>query len=227
MKKFFALVLSAFWVLSLGACGSTPPIYEAKTDPHASGSNGTKDIASSDSSEQKTSADAKVRVAYFSRPGENYGVGMIEKGNTEIVAEIIASKTGADLFRIESVNAYPTDYDNCTKAAKEEKNSNARPELTDSVTGFDDYDVIYLGYPIWWSDMPMPVYTFLESYDFSGKKIIPFCTHAGSGLSGTAKSIQKTCPGATIVDGLAISGATAQNDRESAEKQVSDRLGKY
>lgn len=224
MKKIFTLIFTVLLAFSLVACGNTTADSGIKTD--SSDSNGTENTASSDSSERETSADAKVLVAYFSRTGENYGVGVIEKGNTEIIAEMIASKTGGDLFRIESVNAYPSGYDDCTEVAKEEKNSNARPELTDSVTNFDDYNVIYLGYPIWWSDMPMPVHTFLESYDFSGKMIIPFCTHAGSGLSGTADSIRKACPGATVRDGFAIAGATAQNERESAEKQVSDWLGK-
>lgn len=226
MKKIFALIFTVLFAFSLVACGNTTSDSRAKTDFSASNSNGTENTAALDSAEQKTSADAKVLVAYFSRTGENYGVGVIEKGNTEIIAEMIASKTVGDLFRIESVNAYPSGYDDCTEVAKEEKNSNARPELTASVTDFGDYDVIYLGYPIWWSDMPMPVYTFLESYDFSGKTIIPFCTHAGSGLSETADSIQKTCPGATVRDGFAISGTTAQNDRESAEKQISDWLEK-
>ena len=226
MKKIFALVFTVLLAISLVACGNTTVDSGIKTDSSASDSNGTENTASSDSTEQETSADAKVLVAYFSRTGENYGVGVIEKGNTEIIAEMIAEKTSGDLFRIESVNAYPTGYDDCTEVAKEEKNSNARPELTGSVTDFDDYDVIYLGYPIWWGDMPMPVYTFLESYDFSGKTIIPFCTHAGSGLSGTVSSIQTACSGATVRDGLAIAGTTAQNDRESAEKQVSDWLEK-
>ena len=226
MKKVFALIFTALLAFTLVACGNTTSDSGTKTDSPTSDSNGTETTASSDSTEQEASAGAKILVVYFSRTGENYGVGEIEKGNTEIIAEMIASKMSGDLFRIESVNAYPAGYDDCTEVAKEEKNSNARPELTSTVTDFDDYDVIYLGYPIWWGDMPMPVYTFLESYDFSGKTIIPFCTHAGSGLSGTVSSIQTACSEATVRDGLAISGTTAQNDRESAEKQVSDWLEK-
>lgn len=226
MKRILALIFAVLLAFSLVACGNTTSDSAAKTATSASDSSGTENTAALDPSEREVSADAKVLVAYFSRTGENYGVGVIDKGNTEIIAEMIASKTGGDLFRIESVNAYPTGYDDCTEVAKEEKNSNARPELTASVADFDAYDVIYLGYPIWWSDMPMPVYTFLESYDFSGKTVIPFCTHAGSGLSGTAGSIKAACPGASMRDGLAITGTMAQNDRENAEKQVSDWLGK-
>ena len=226
MKKTFSLILTVLLAFSLIACENKVPDSGTNTTPPATRPEDKQDSASSDLPETEPPADDKVLVAYFSRTGENYGVGVIEKGNTEIIAEMIAAKTGGNLFRIESVNAYPSAYDDCTKVAREEKNANARPELTATVTDFEDYDVIYLGYPIWWSDMPMPVYTFLESYDFSGKTIIPFCTHAGSGLSGTARSIQTACPGATVRDGFAISGATAQNDRTSAERQVSGWLGK-
>ena len=165
-------------------------------------------------------AKADTLVAYFSRAGENYAVGMIEKGNTEIIADMIAEKTGADLFQIQPVNAYPETYDACTEVAQQEKREGARPELAESIENWENYDVIYLGYPIWWGDMPMAVYTFLESYDFAGKTVIPFCTHGGSGLSDTVQSIQSICVGADVKDGLAITGATAQNDREEAQKQV-------
>lgn len=170
------------------------------------------------SEQEKTPAASKTLVAYFSRAGENYGVGVIEKGNTEIVAEMIADAVGADTFRIRTVNAYPEDYAECTAVARQERDSGARPELASVVTNFADYDVIYLGYPIWYGDMPMAVYTFLESCDFTGKTIIPFCTHAGSGLSGTVGSIQSACSGAVVLDGLAVAGTTAQNDRDAAKR---------
>ena len=165
-------------------------------------------------------ATAETLVAYFSRAGENYAVGVVEKGNTAIIAEMIAEKTGADLFQIQPVNAYPETYDACTEVAQQEKREGARPELAETVENWESYDVIYLGYPIWWGDMPMAVYTFLESYDFAGKTVIPFCTHGGSGLSGTVQSIQSICVGAEVKDGLAVTGATAQNDRDEAQKQV-------
>ena len=108
MKKIIALVFTVLLVFSLIACGNTTVDSGIKTDSSVSDSNGTENTASSDFTEQETSADAKVLVAYFSRTGENYGVGVIEKGNTEIIAEMIAAKTSGDLFRIESVNAYMT-----------------------------------------------------------------------------------------------------------------------
>ena len=161
-----------------------------------------------------------VLIAYFSRTGENYGVGYIEKGNTSIVADIIAEQTGGDLFEIRTLSAYPDNYDEATELAKQEQDVNARPELADNLNDISDYDVIFIGYPIWWSDMPMAVYTFLESHDLSGKTIVPFCTHAGSGLSSTESSTSSMFPNATISAGLAISGTTAQNNYEEAEQAV-------
>ena len=185
-------------------------------------------LANYDQSQPSTSTDPtdsnRILIAYFSRAGENYGVGVIEKGNTEIVAEMIAEQTGGDLFHIETVTPYPQDYDECTAVAQREQRENARPELNATVDNMDDYDTIYLGYPIWWGNMPMAVYTFLESYDWNGKTIIPFSTHAGSGLSGTEAHIASACPGAELRSGFTISGQTAQNDRETTERAVLEWL---
>ena len=165
---------------------------------------------------------SKNLVAFFSKTGEQYGVGEISKGNTAIVAEIIAEQTGADLFEIKVVNDdYPNKYNALIQRAKQEKMANIRPELTGKVENFDEYENIFVGYPNWWSDMPMPVYTFLDSYDFNGKTIIPFCTHEGSGYCGE-QGMAKT--GAKVIKGLAIYGHTAQNNRAEAEKQVSQWL---
>lgn len=164
-----------------------------------------------------------ILIAYFSRADENYGVGVIEKGNTEIIAEMISEKTGGLLFHIERAEPYPANYDECTDVAKQEQNDNARPELLEDMD-ISEYDVIFLGYPIWWGEMPMPVYTFLEGHDFSGKTIIPFCTHAGSGLSGTEKSIESICPDSDILGGLSIKGEDAQNSQEQAQKTVNEWL---
>ena len=169
-------------------------------------------------------AAPKVLVAYFSRAGENYHVGYIQKGNTEIVAELLAQKTGGDLFHIESVSGYPVGYEEAKKVARAERKSGARPALTAAVSDFASYDVIYLGYPIWSANMPMPVYTFLESYDFSGKTVIPFCTHEGSGLTSTPDKIRAAIPKATVMQGLAIRGTTAQQDRAETERLVDEFL---
>ena len=165
-------------------------------------------------------AQGKILVAYFSRVGNEYGVGNITKGNTAIVAEIISEKVGGDLFEIKTAQSYPIDYDECTKIASREKAAKARPALVGKVENFSDYDVIFLGYPIWWGDAPMAIYTFLESYDFSGKKIIPFCTHGGSGLSSTDQQITLACPNSKILRGFEIRGTTAQKKFSETESKV-------
>lgn len=167
----------------------------------------------------------KILVAFFSRADENYAVGYIEKGNTHIVAEMIGAETGADLFHIETVNPYPAAYNQCIEVAKREKESNARPEIKGDKR-FEDYDVIFLGYPNWWGEMPMAVYTFIEKHDWEGRTIVPFCTHEGSGLSGTERRIQSSCTGAKVLKGLAVRGSAAQHEQESVRKSVSSWLEK-
>lgn len=161
----------------------------------------------------------KTLVAFFSRADENYAVGYIKKGNTHIVAEMIAAETEADMFHIETVNPYPANYNECIKVAKREKQSKARPEIKGDVR-VEDYDVIFLGYPNWWGEMPMAVYTFIEKHNWQNKIVIPFCTHEGSGLSGTERRIQSACKGATVMKGIAIRGYTAQNEQETTRKTV-------
>lgn len=152
--------------------------------------------------------------------------GILKKGNTHIIADMIAEQVDADLFEISTVVPYPDEYEACTETAKQEQEEDARPELSATVENMEDYDVVFLGYPIWWSDMPMAVYTFLESYDFSGKTIIPFCTHEGSGLSSTDSSIAEICTGADVLDGLEMRGSVAQNSQDEALTAVTDWLDK-
>ena len=219
LRKLFALLLSAIMVLSLAACagntesassdsGNSVPSSEQPSGGGSEAAGGN----TSEKTEDSTSSENKILVAYFSHTGENYNVGVIEKGNTHIIADMIAEETDADLFEIVTVNPYPDTYDECTDVAKQEQNDNARPEIINPPEDLDQYDTIFIGYPIWWGDLPMAVYTFLESYDFSGKTVIPFCTHEGSGLSGTKSSIENTCSGATVLDGLAVRGSVAQNE---------------
>lgn len=163
--------------------------------------------------------DKKVLVVFFSHTGENYGVGNITKGNTCIVAEMIAEATGSELFEIVPVQKYPKTYDACVDLAKKEKSAGARPAIEGDIA-VEEYDTVFIGYPNWWGDMPMPVYTFIERHDWQGKNVIPFCTHEGSGLSNTEKYIAEACKGATVGKGLAMRGTTAQNSREQAKKSV-------
>ena len=163
--------------------------------------------------------EGNVLIAYFSRTGENYSVGVIDKGNTEIIAEIIAEQTGGELFEIQRITPYSDNYEEVKDEAEQEKRENARPELLES-KNISDYDKIFIGYPIWHGDMPMPLYTFIEANDWTGKTVIPFCTHEGSGLSGTMSTIRTKCAGATVLDGLAVRGATAQNQQSQARQSV-------
>ena len=155
---------------------------------------------------------SKILVAYYSRKGQNYVNGSIKnlaKGNTEVVAEFIQKAAGGDLFEIDTVKKYAEDYTKCTEEAKEELRAKARPELKEYLPSIDAYDTIFLGFPCWWGTMPMACYTFLEHYDTAGKRIIPFCTHEGSGMGGSEKELKKTCPKAEVLSGLPIRGAEA------------------
>mgnify|MGYP002621370681 CR=1 FL=1 len=171
-------------------------------------------------------AQEKILVAYFSRAGSEYSVGNIAKGNTKIIAEIIAQKTGADIFEIKPEQNYPADYNECTKIASREKAMKARPKFIGGVENFSEYDTIFIGYPIWYGDAPMIIYSFLESYDFSGKNIVPFCTHGGSGLSSTDQQITLVCPNSKILQGFEIRGSIAQKNFSESEQKVSDWLKK-
>jgi len=169
--------------------------------------------------------EKKCLIAYFSRKGNNYVSGRIVNltvGNTEVVAKMIQEVTGGDLFHIEAVDSYPEDYTEATEAAQKELRANARPELKEQIENMDSYDVVFLGYPNWWGTMPMPVFTFLEEYDFSGITIVPFCTHEGSGLGRSERDIEKLCPKSEVLKGLAVHGTSAG----SAQKSVSAWLDK-
>ena len=163
----------------------------------------------------------KILIAYYSRKGQNYVSGAIKElkvGNTAVAAEMLGALTGGDLFEIDTVAAYPLDYTAATEVAQKEMRAGARPALTAQVAGMEDYDTIILGYPNWWGTMPMVVYTFLEAYDFSGKRILPFCTHEGSGLGRSEKEIAKLCPGAEVLKGLAIHGTGVADAGQALEK---------
>lgn len=223
--------------LSFTACSSLTsvnPTNGSDAEISAVNSENVQSASASQPSEQETElsqqddsdqsdGNSNILVAYFSLAGEQYGVGVVEQGNTSIIAHMIAQQTGADLFEIEPVDSYPTTYDELLDVARTEMSENARPQIADSVENMDDYDTVFIGYPIWWGDLPMIVYNFLESYDLSDKTIIPFCTHGGSGLSGTQSTIADITQG-NMVDGLAIAGTTAQNDSDAALQQVTQWL---
>lgn len=169
---------------------------------------------------------SKSLVVYFSLAGDQYNVGVISEGNTKIIAKMISEKTGSDLFELETVRSYTTtNHNTLIKEAKDEQQKKARPELK-ADKDISAYDTIYIGYPNWWGDLPMCVYTFLEAHDWKGKTVIPFCTHEGSGLGSTESKIKAICKGATVLKGLAVQGKVAQTNRVAAEKAVDDWLKK-
>jgi len=175
------------------------------------------------------STGGKILVAYFSRAGENYNVGTVSEGNTAKLAREIALQTGGDLFEIVPETAYPVSYDAMLTVATRERTNNECPAIKNRIENFAQYDTVFLGYPIWWGDLPMILHTFMESYDFTGKTVIPFNTHEGSGQSGTQKTIADKLTGATVLQGLAMRGSTAQALRcdgtDAAVKNWLDGLG--
>ena len=146
------------------------------------------------------------------------------KGLVRTIAEDIQAVTGGDLFSIETSVDYPGDINDLIEYASGEQDEDVRPELTSHIENLDEYDTIFVGYPLWWGEMPMIVRGFLENYDFDGKTVVPFCTHGGSGLSGTVQTVTELCTGADISDGFAISGETAQIERETAQENVTQWL---
>lgn len=222
------VMLAGTWVLGAGAltaCGQSRGAGASDSEtPTTEAADETASASGSVEASASDAAAANAIVIYFSRAGENYGVGVVEQGNTAVLAEMVAARTGSELFEISPIIAYPEGYDECCDVALEEKNAGARPAYVGDVD-LASYKTVYLGYPIWWGDLPMCVYTFLEAHDWAGKDILPFCTHAGSGVSGTDRNIANTCAGATVGSPLATAGTTAQNDRETAESDVAAWLG--
>ncbi len=178
-------------------------------------------------SNEETTTDMKGKktlVAFFSRADENYNVGYIKVGNTQKIAQVIASETGADTFHIETAKPYPAAYTPCIEQAKEELHQNARPEIKGDAK-VEDYDVIFIGYPNWWGEPPMALYTFIEKHNWQGKIIIPFITHEGSGFGGTDRRVAAACEGATALKGLAVQGKVAQQGADTTVKNWLKQLG--
>ena len=142
----------------------------------------------------------KILVAYFSRPGENARVGYVDPGNTQLLGREILRVTNGNEFYINPVNPYPVDYDSTVTKATNELNFQTRPEYCDDIR-VEEYDVVFLGFPIWCGDIPMVVYNFIEKHNWSGKTVIPFCTHEGSGNAGTYERLKLKMPGATLEGG--------------------------
>lgn len=158
---------------------------------------------------KEMSNSGKALVIYFS-----------QSGNTQTVANIIHNEVGGDIIELETQQNYPSNYDELTDYAQEEKRNNERPALETKIENIEEYDVIFLGYPNWWADMPMAIYSFLDEYDLSGKTIAPFITHGGSGLSGTPNRIRQEEANATVTEGLAINGSSASSSQQTVKNWI-------
>ena len=169
----------------------------------------------------------KSLVIYYSHTGENYtssGLKNLTKGNTEVVAEKIAKEVNADLFRVETVKQYPYGYYDCCDEAKMELQSNARPTLKKDLTDISGYDVIFVGGPVWWSHLPMGMFSALENLDFSNKIVMPFTTHEGSGLGDVLSDVKTLCKNATIKNGLSIYGSKVSNSDSLIKNWIASEL---
>ncbi len=247
LQKISALLLALVLIFTLAACGTSsnqtndskaatnsaeaatpgteaPAANETQTAAPAETGSGE---AAPETSPVETDSGSKTLVVYFSRTGEQYTVGVIEEGNTAIVAKMIAEQTGADLFEVIPVDDhYPMTYAELTDVAKQEQIDNARPAYAGQAPDLSQYDTIFIGAPVWWGDWPMILYTFFENNGeaLAGKTLIPFSTHEGSGLSGFDKKLASACPNSTVGEGLAIRGNDCQNDKEGVRQRVTDWL---
>ena len=220
MKRSFSIALALAMLLVLAACagpsdaaqGDDSQPQQAQEPPASAEGPQEPDDAETPQETDETEGSSQgggTLIAYFSW-----------SGNTEGVAQIIAQQTGGDLFEIEPATPYTDDYDQLLDIARQEQSEGARPELAAQVEDWDSYDVVFLGYPNWWSDAPMAVYTFLEAYDFTGKTLIPFNTSSSGGFGRSLSGIEESAPGATVLEGLDLT----ERELEEAESSVTQWL---
>ena len=247
MKRISAFLLAAVVMFTLAGCGgassqagtgqpqsAADSAAESSGEVQAESRETDEQVPETESqetgaaeSEKEASSGSDMLVVYFSRTGEQYNVGVIDKGNTAIVAEMIGEKTGADLWEVlPEEDNYPMTYNELTEVAKKEQSENARPAYKGEVPDLSQYSTIFIGAPVWWGDWPMIMYTFFENNQeaLAGKTLIPFSTHEGSGLSGFDKKLSSACPDSTVGQGLAIQGNDCQNEQESVSDSVDQWL---
>ena len=165
-------------------------------------------------------SNRKSLIIYFSRADENYSVGYINKGNTEVIAEYIQQFTGADMFKVERKVPYSKDYNTCIRESQLEQHRNERPELKRTLESIDQYDTIFVGSPIYWGTMPNPMFTQLEKLNWHGKVVRPFTTHEGSGLGSVVEDLKSICKGAIVERGLAIRGSSVNSSKSKVEAWI-------
>ena len=219
MKKIISLFMVLTMVLSLAACSTNQSPSESTPEESSSQTN--------ESTPTPSNTNGKNLVVYFSMPDNVDDSTVVidgeTLGNTQYMAYVIQETVGADIFRIEPETPYPTDHDELVDLASEEQSNNARPAIKDTIENFDTYENIFVGYPNWWASIPMPVASFLEEYDLSGKTIIPFFTHNGSSSGASSIStVAELCPDSTVLtdDYFTYSG----NNVDEAESAVDEWL---
>lgn len=237
-RKIITLFLVGAMVFSLAACGSentsqknnSEDAQTTQEEQDTDNAMDTEEASESADTEAAQSTDSNILIAYFSIPEDidtsgidaDAGASVVVRdgetvGNMQFMAESIQQAVGGELFRIETEEDYPLDHDPLVDQAADEQADNARPALSTHIENLDAYDTIFVGYPNWWGDMPQPMYTFFEEYDFSGKTIIPFNSHGGSRFSNTIQTIMDMQPGASVIeDGLTIS----RNDVADSQEEV-------
>ncbi len=220
MKKTINCLLSLLVLLSI--CGCQNKTEKEETEVHEE-----ENVETAPQESETEAADGQSLVVYFSRTGEQYTVGVIDEGNTAIVAKMIAEHTGGDLYEIlPEEDYYPYTYNELTDVAKKEQNENERPAYQKKDIDLSAYDTVFIGAPVWWGDWPMIMYTFFENEDLSSKTLVPFSTHEGSGLSGFDKKLASAIPSAEILEGLAIRGNDSQNKKDEVKDKVDNWLNK-
>lgn len=211
MKRIHSLPAALLVVFLFAGCGT-----ESTTTPPAASAAPAATVQ--DVGPMHRNGSNKALVVYFSYPENTDAASITDAtasasvqpkdgtviGNTALIADMISRHTGSDLFSIRTEKKYPANYDETVAIGREEERNHARPPLTSVLPSLDEYDTIFLGYPNWWGDMPMALYTFLDTYDLSGKTVIPFVTSGGSGFSDTERAIKEAEPGATVLPGLAL-----------------------
>lgn len=228
MKKIFIVITACLMMFSLTACGTSnaPSETESQTESMASTSeteSQTESTASTPEAESQTESVTAKQEEESGSETENIDGGALIvyfswSGNTEAIANEIQSQTGADIFELVPTSAYTDDYNTLLDIAQGEQSSNVRPAISASIENMEDYDVIYVGFPNWWGDMPMILYTFFDSYDLSGKTILPFCSSGGSGFSNTISEIKSLEPEATVLGGLHIRESQLENAKSNVNE---------
>ena len=246
MKKILAILLMTAMLISVAACKNKSEKNDLPEDQETQLTNENiespevpESLEAGDDQEGADGEDepgSNILVAYFSRVGNTHwkdGVDAVTSaslnvrgseyaGNAQLLAEMAQQVTEGDLFLVKTEDKYPSDYTATTDLVRVQQSADARPALRSHVENMEAYDTVILVYPIWWGHLPQPMFTFLEEYDFSDKKILPICTHGGSYLGQSITDIMELCPGATVLVGLAVDADDAANAQDEVEEWISN-----